>query len=179
MINLIIGVVILLVVIIIVLMIYNMQIHKKIENYTNINQKITSLSVLQDFMDTISESSSVDDKIKKINDILIERYDIKYSTIVVFNGTKYVLKASNVDEKHWGPLQTYIHNQSFKIVFRQQHQSMLQLVQKRKDYHINKWNSEEQNQLCFSLYILKMYISVIGLLKVVKHMHLIILIQLY
>lgn len=106
----IIGVVILLVVIIIVLMIYNMQIHKKIENYTNINQKITSLSVLQDFMDTISESSSVDDKIKKINDILIERYDIKYSTIVVFNGTKYVLKASNVDEKHWGAL-TNLHTQ--------------------------------------------------------------------
>ncbi len=106
----IIGVVILLVAIIIFLIIYNMSIYKKIENYTNLNQKITSLNVLQDFIDTIGESSSVDDKIRKINDILIEKYDIKYSTIVVFDGAEYKLKASNVDEKHWDALTT-LHTQ--------------------------------------------------------------------
>ena len=93
----IIGVVVLLIIIIIVLVVYNISIHKKIENFSNINQKITSLNVLQDFMNTISESSSVDEKIKKINDIIIERYEIKYSTIVIFNGAEYLLKASNVD----------------------------------------------------------------------------------
>ena len=97
----IIGVVVLLIIIIIVLVVYNISIHRKIENFSNINQKITSLNVLQDFMNTISESSSVDEKIKKINDIIIERYEIKYSTIVIFNGAEYLLKASNVDEKHW------------------------------------------------------------------------------
>ena len=100
----IIGVVVLLIIIIIVLVVYNISIHKKIENFSNINQKITSLNVLQDFMNTISESSSVDEKIKKINDIIIERYEIKYSTIVIFNGAEYLLKASNVDEKHWDTL---------------------------------------------------------------------------
>ena len=35
-----------------------------------------------------------------INEIIIEKYNIKYSTIVVFNGAEYVVKASNVDEKH-------------------------------------------------------------------------------
>ena len=85
---------------------YNLNIHKKIQTYKNINQKINNLSVVQDFMSTIGETSTVDDKIKRINDILIEKYEIKYSTIVVFNGAEYEIKASNVDEKHWDSLKS-------------------------------------------------------------------------
>ena len=99
-----IGVVIVLIVIIIGLIIYNLNIHKKIQTFRNINQKITNLSVVQDFMNTIGETSSVDDKIKRMNDILIEKYEIKYSTIVVFDGAEYVVKASNVDKRHWDSL---------------------------------------------------------------------------
>ena len=58
-----------------------MSIHKKVDAFKNINQQITSLNVLQDFMNTISETSNADEKLKKINDILIEKYNIKYSTI--------------------------------------------------------------------------------------------------
>lgn len=108
------GVIILLVMIVIFLMVYNMSIHKKIQNFQNINQKINSLNVLQDFMNTISEISSVDEKIKKINDILIERYHIKYSTIVIYNGTEYVVKASNVEEKHWDTLRNLQNEEIFK-----------------------------------------------------------------
>lgn len=100
----IVGVVIILVIIVIGLIIYNITIHQKIQKFKNINQKITNLSVVQDFMNTIGETSSVDEKIKKINDILIEKYEIKYSTIVVFNGAEYEIKASNVDSKHWEAL---------------------------------------------------------------------------
>ena len=55
-------------------------------------------------MDTISKASSVEEKIEQINNIIIERYQVKYSTIVVYDGTKYVIRASNVDEKHWDTL---------------------------------------------------------------------------
>ena len=99
-----IAIVILLILIVLGLIIYNLSIHKKIQTYKNINQKITNLSVVQDFMSAIGEDSTVDDKIRKINDILIEKYEIKYSTIVVFNGAEYEIKASNVDEKHWDSL---------------------------------------------------------------------------
>ena len=102
----IIAIIILLVVIIVFLMLYNMSIHKKIDTFNNINQKITSLNVLQDFMDTISEEKSADSKIQKINEILIEKYDIKYSTIVVYDGAEYIIKATNVDEKHWDTLKS-------------------------------------------------------------------------
>ncbi len=108
------GVILLLILIIVLLMVYNMTIHKKIQNFNNLNQKITSLNVLQDFMNTISEVTSVEEKIKKINEILIERYEIKYSTIVVYDGAEYVVKASNVEEKHWNTLRNLQNEEIFQ-----------------------------------------------------------------
>ncbi len=97
--------IVILVCIIIALMIYNISIHKKIAKFSNISEKINGLNVLQNFMDTIGEYSSVEEKIQKINEIILNKYSIlKYSTIVVFNGAEYDLKASNVDEKHWQTL---------------------------------------------------------------------------
>lgn len=93
---------------------YNMSIHKKIDAFNNINQQITSLNVLQDFMDTISETSSADEKLRKINEILIEKYNIKYSTIVVYTGAEFGIKASNVAEKHWDVLKNLQSEPIFK-----------------------------------------------------------------
>ena len=110
----IIAVVVILVLIVIGLIFYNVTIHKKIQKFKNINKKITNLYVVQDFMNAIGETSSVEDKIKKINDILIERYEIKYSTIVVFDGAEYQVKASNVDRKHWDALRELYKLDMFK-----------------------------------------------------------------
>ena len=93
-------VIIILLIAIIVLVAYNFHIQKKIEAYNNINQKISNLSVLQDFMKVAGEEDSFDAKLNKINEIVIEKYDIKYSTIVVFDGAEYVIKATNVDKIH-------------------------------------------------------------------------------
>ncbi len=93
-----------LVLIVVALLVYNIIISKRIKNFKDINQKVTSLNVLQDFMNTIGDVQSVNEKIEKINEILIEQYAIKYSTIVVFDGAEYVVKASNVDKKHWDTL---------------------------------------------------------------------------
>lgn len=110
----IIAVVAILVVIVLGLIIYNVTIHKKIQKFKNMNQRITNLYVVQDFINAIGETSTVDQKIKKINDILIERYEIKYSTIVVFDGAEYQIKASNVDKKHWNTLKNLQNVDMFK-----------------------------------------------------------------
>ena len=102
------------IIIVICLFFYNLSISKKIENFNNINQKITNLNILQDFMNTISEVTSVNEKIEKINNILIERYNIKYSTIVIYNGTEYVVRASNVEQKHWDTLRNLQNEEIFK-----------------------------------------------------------------
>ena len=99
-----------LLVVIVILIVYNFHIQKKIETYNNINQQISNLSVLQDFMKVAGEEDSVDAKLNKINEIVIEQYDIKYSTIVVFDGAEYVIKATNVDTLHHETL-TNLHNE--------------------------------------------------------------------
>ncbi len=58
------AVVIILVLIVIGLIIYNLNIHKKIQAFNNINQRINNLSIVQDFMNTIGEYSTVDEKKK-------------------------------------------------------------------------------------------------------------------
>lgn len=107
--------IIILVFIVITLMMYNISIHKKIASFNNINDKINALRVLQNFMDTIGEYTSVDEKIKKINEIIIEKFEyLKYSTIVVFGGAEYTVKATNVDEKHWDTLRRLANEEIFK-----------------------------------------------------------------
>ena len=108
------AVVVILVLIVIGLIFYNITIHKKIQKFKNLNQKVTNLYVVQDFMNAIGETSTVEEKIKKINDVLIERYEIKYSTIVVYNGAEYEVKASNVDPKHWDSLKSLHEIDMFK-----------------------------------------------------------------
>jgi diguanylate cyclase (GGDEF)-like protein len=103
-----------LVVILVLLVIWNLDIYKKKKSLENVNDKISNLNVLQDFIDTIGKDMSVSNKIQVINDIIIEKFSIKYSTIVVFNGAEYIIKASNVSEKHWDTLKNLQNEEMFK-----------------------------------------------------------------
>ena len=67
-----------LVIIILVLIFYNIHLRKMLDANNNLNQKVNSLSVLQSFMDVVGEQENVDNKLNKINEIIIEKYDIKY-----------------------------------------------------------------------------------------------------
>lgn len=97
-------VVIILVLAIATLIIYNLSLYKKIQAFKTQGNRINNLNVLQDFMNIVGSDLNVDKKIKAINDVLIEKYQIKYSTIVVFDGTDYIIKASNVSTNHWDTL---------------------------------------------------------------------------
>ena len=102
-------IILVLVAIIIALIIYNMSIYKRTKQLSNTNEKVSNLIVLQNFIETIGKDIPADEKIKIINDILVEKYDIKYSSIVVFNGVDYILKATNVDER-FADVLTNLHN---------------------------------------------------------------------
>ena len=107
-------VIIVLVILIIALLAYNIAIHKRIESFNDTSDKIANLSVLQDFLDTIGKDMGAENKIQMINDIITEKFSVKYSTIVVFNGAEYILKASNVDQKHWETLKNLHTDEMFK-----------------------------------------------------------------
>jgi len=107
-------IIILLVGIIIGLIVYNLSIGKKVRYFSNINDRLSSLNVLQDFLDAIGKDSSVDNKLEIINNILIEKFSIKYSTMVVFNGAEYEIRATNVDERHWDAMKNLHTHEMFK-----------------------------------------------------------------
>ena len=96
------------------LIIFNLDLRRKIKQYKNINERLVNLNVLQDFLDTIGKDSSVDNKLEIINNILIEKFAIKYSTIVIFNGAEYEIKATNVDQRHWDAMKNLHTQEMFK-----------------------------------------------------------------
>lgn len=108
------GIVFVLIIIVAILIVYNLSISKKVKTLSNTREMIANLQVLQDFMDIIGRDIPVDNKIELINNILIEKYHIKYSTIVVFNGAEYILKASNVDERFWDILKNLHTDEMFQ-----------------------------------------------------------------
>ena len=99
-----IAIIIILVFIIAVLTIYNMSIHSKIRDFQTLHQKVTNLNIIQDFINIAGSDMPVDSKIKEINNVIIEKYEVKYSTIVIFDGANYTIRATNVDQKHWDTL---------------------------------------------------------------------------
>lgn len=153
-------IIIILILIIVALLAYNLSISKKIENFNSINQKITNLNILQDFMNTISEVTSVNEKIQKINNILIERYNIKYSTIVVYNGTEYVIKASNVDKKHWEVLRNLQSEETFKDSIQSAIPKYITIEKEGERLPYQKMEFERaKSAIFFPLYIDNVYIG--------------------
>ena len=109
-----IALIVILTLIVFILIIYNLSIYKKIKQLSNTNEKVSNLIVLQNFIETIGKDMPAEEKIKAINDIIIEKYGIKYSSIVVFNGVDYILKATNVDERFSEVLTNLHNNDMFK-----------------------------------------------------------------
>ena len=96
---------------IVILIVFNRVIKQKLSEIERINKNVKKrISTVRDFLKIAGEEISVDEKLRKINEIVMETYDIKYSTIVVFDGAEYVIKTSNVDPKHYDVL-TNLHNE--------------------------------------------------------------------
>ncbi len=156
----IIFIIILLVSIIIGLIVYNTVVYKKVQSFKNLNDKLSGYQILKDFMDTVGETMPVDEKIKKINDIIIEGYKIKYSTIVIFNGNTYEVKASNVQEKHWEVLSNLHNEEIFKdsITTATPKYVTVNAENERLPYQIIEFG-RAKSALFFPLYIDNVYIG--------------------
>lgn len=155
-----IAIVILLVIIVMLLMIYNISIHKKIENFSNLNAKVTSLNVLQDLMDTIGECTTTKEKFERINNILIEKYDIRYSTIVIYNGVEYVIRASNVNPENWDSLKNLQMAEVFKESVKTATPKYITVESSEDKLPYQKSDSEEAKcAIFFPLYIDNVYIG--------------------
>ncbi len=93
-----------------VMVVFNIHITQRVKSYKNLEEKVNKLRVLQDFLKVAGEEETVDEQLNKINEVIIEKYNIKYSTIVVFDGAEYVIKATNVYKVHYETL-TNLHTE--------------------------------------------------------------------
>lgn len=67
------------------------------EKYNNVKLKIVDKTI-QDMYDIMGDTLSSDDKIEKLNKVLIKAFKPKYSSIVLYDGNNYNVKATNVEE---------------------------------------------------------------------------------
>lgn len=155
-----IAIIIILVFIIAVLTIYNMSIHTKIQEFQNLHQKVTNLNIIQDFINIAGSDMPVDNKIKEINNVIIEKYEVKYSTIVIFDGTDYTIRATNVDQKHWETLSSLHEYDLFKDSIETTNPKYITVNSEREKLPYQKQEfGRAKSAVFFPLYIDNVYIG--------------------
>ena len=155
-----IAIIIILVFIIAVLTIYNMSIHTKIQEFQNLHQKVTNLNIIQDFINIAGSDMPVDNKIKEINSVIIEKYEVKYSTIVIFDGTDYTIRATNVDQKHWDTLSSLHEYDLFKDSIETTNPKYITVNNEREKLPYQKQEfGRAKSAVFFPLYIDNVYIG--------------------
>ena len=65
-------------------------------NYSIMTKNYSTITILQEIMMILGAKIPSGEKLKKVNDILINRFDIAYSTIVEYGENGSVVKASNL-----------------------------------------------------------------------------------
>ena len=154
------AIIIILVFIIAVLTIYNMSIHRKIQDFQNLHRKVTNLNIIQDFINIAGSDIPVDNKIKEINNVIIEKYEVKYSTIVIFDGANYTIRASNVDRKHWDTLSSLHELDIFKDSIETTNPKYITVNNEREKLPYQKLEfGRARSAVFFPLYIDNVYIG--------------------
>ena len=155
-----IAIIIILVFFIAVLTIYNMSIHSKIQEFQNLHQKVTNLNIIQDFINIAGSDMPVDKKIVEINNVIIEKYEVKYSTIVLFDGANYSIRATNVDRKHWDTLSSLHEYDLFKDSIETTNPKYITVNNERERLPYQKQEfGRAKSAVFFPLYIDNIYIG--------------------
>lgn len=86
------------IIIISLLIAYNIYINKNLTLLEKSKERISKLLVLGKIVEIVGLKKSVQEKITEINNILIETFNTRSSTLVYFDGTEYKVKATNIQE---------------------------------------------------------------------------------
>ena len=86
-------------IIVVILLIYMIYIKKQISNVISSKEKVEKLYILKKIVEISSETTSTDEKIRKLNDTIIEEFKLLSSSIIYFDGIDFLVKATNLEEK--------------------------------------------------------------------------------
>lgn len=91
--------IVILIIIVLILILYNLYVKRNFKTVEKSRKRLDDLSVLNDLIKITASLKSVDEKLTSINESLIQKFHIDYSSIVIFDGKKFVAKASNLNRK--------------------------------------------------------------------------------
>lgn len=91
--------IIILIIIVLLLILYNLYVKRNFKTVEKSRKRLDDLSVLNDLVKITASLKSVNEKLASINEILIKKFNIDYSSIVIFDGKKFIAKATNLDKK--------------------------------------------------------------------------------
>ena len=91
---------VLLVLVIIAAIVMYYLLNNKLNYYKTVSQDIDSTAVIQKMFQIIGSNVSANNKIEELNDAIIKSYNSMYSTIAMFDGNSYEIKATNVDNTY-------------------------------------------------------------------------------
>jgi len=112
--NIIIIILIILVLIILIASIIIINQKKKIHILNKEKTSYVDICVLQNIIEIIGSKALANEKIKALNEVILENYNTKYSTIAIFDGYNYITKGSNIEKEYINILKDIALDNDFK-----------------------------------------------------------------
>ncbi len=87
---------------------------KQIAYYKAVTGNLAAMTVMQKMFEIMASNIPAKNKIEELNNIIIDVFDSKYSTISVYDGKEYEVKATNVENTYIGSMVNLAESDDFK-----------------------------------------------------------------
>lgn len=108
------ALIIFLVVVIVALAGYMLLLIKKNNYYKMLMGNFAAMAIMQRMFELMSSNIPADKKVEELNNIIIEAFGSNYSTISMFDGREYEVKATNVEQMYIANIQALSETEDFK-----------------------------------------------------------------
>jgi len=107
-------IIILLAIFLILTIIFVLVLLNKIKYYKLAMGNMSAMVIMQRMFEILSSAIPANTKLEELNNIILEAFDSNYSTIVLFDGNEYEVKASNVEAMYLDVIKNIAETEDFK-----------------------------------------------------------------
>lgn len=87
--------------------------YRQVKHYKMIYEKKSYMKITEKMFEIMGAGVETKDKIKKLNDVIIKAYNIKYSSIVLYDGEKLKVQATNVEKEYIPSIADMVNQREF------------------------------------------------------------------
>lgn len=87
---------------------------KDLRHYKEIYRGMSCINVIEKMFDVMGSNNSAAGKIKELNEVLLKTYKPKYSSIVIYDGYTYQVRATNVEHEYTDSIRVVGSEKEFK-----------------------------------------------------------------